>query len=88
MAFFFPLKGSSMASIHHQSSSDTKKWPIVSEVTYKGSPSRQCCFSANRRKIGSMALEDLSKLSTGCQDFCPNLLVTIYSKKSQQVKNC
>lgn len=77
-----------MEIIHHQSSSDTKRWPIVFEVTYKGSPSRQCCFSANRRKVGSMVLEDLSKLSTGCQDFCPNLSVTIYSKKSQQVKNC
>lgn len=38
--------------------------------------------------VGSEVLEGLFKLSTGCQDFCPNLLVTIYSKKSQQVKNC
>lgn len=85
---FLSSKGSS-TEIIHQSSSDTQRWPLVSEVVIcKGSTAGQCCFSANRRKVGSMVLEDLPKLYTGCQDICPNLLVTIYSKKSQQVKNC
>lgn len=51
---------------------------------WKGPQHRQCCFPANRRLVRSWRL---SKLASGFKIHVPNLVITIYSKKSQQVKN-
>lgn len=84
MAFFFPLRAAAHEShISHPVIHTGGQLCLEESLVKDHNPSSDAFLQTE----GSTVPEDYP-ISTGCQDFCPKLLVTIYSKKSQRVKNC